>query len=110
MTQQHTSSLEDLICKRIKDGVFDDVLPPERKQKRPSEAPELSQEKSQQGLGEVKLISIIFAGLALFPEFYHQLYAEEFLKKALNAQPEAADKQIETNRQLAEELFLAVIF
>jgi U3 small nucleolar ribonucleoprotein component len=54
VTQEHTSSLEDLICRRIKDGSFDDVLPPEQqpRQRRDYDA-ELSQEKSSRGLGEV---------------------------------------------------------
>eukprot|EP01036_Dinobryon_divergens_P025832 gene25832-34420_t len=89
VTQEHTSSLEDLICRRIKDGAFDDVLPPEQqpRQRRDNDT-ELSQEKSSRGLGE--------------------LYAEDFLKKALNSQPEAVDKQLEVSRQQAEDLFLLV--
>lgn len=57
VTQEHTSSLEDLICRRIKDGAFDDVLPPEQQPRGRRDAAadaDLSQEKSTRGLGEVR--------------------------------------------------------
>lgn len=46
---------------------------------------ELSQEKNKLGLGEV--------------------YAEDFLAKSLNAQPEAVSKRLEQDRAEAQELF-----
>ena len=55
VTQEHTTSLEELICRRIKDGAFDDVLPPDQQPRPRKDAgdAELSQEKSSRGLGEV---------------------------------------------------------
>eukprot|EP01041_Mallomonas_annulata_P006233 gene6233-12624_t len=67
ITQEHSNSLEDLIRKRIKDDKFDDVVPlrPTQLLEKPDHdgLPELSQEKSKKGLGEI--------------------YADEFRKQAM---------------------------
>jgi U3 small nucleolar RNA-associated protein MPP10 len=53
ITLEHTSSIEDMILKRIIDGKYNDVLPPIKRKEKPEDAPELSQEKDQMGLGEI---------------------------------------------------------
>jgi U3 small nucleolar RNA-associated protein MPP10 len=55
-TEEFTSSLEELIIQRIKDEKFDDVIPREKPDEidlSVRDAPELSQEKSKMGLGDV---------------------------------------------------------
>jgi U3 small nucleolar RNA-associated protein MPP10 len=74
VTQEHTSSIEDMIIKRITEGRFDDVQAPD-----PSKAPvksddfELSQERSRLGLGEI--------------------YADAFLAKSGEAEGASGPKQ-----------------
>ena len=54
ITQEHTTSLEDVIRRRIKEEKYDDVSAPQAKDtRRVATEVELSQEKSRQGLGEV---------------------------------------------------------
>lgn len=87
ITHEFTSSLEDAIRRRIKDGRFDDVQPKAAAAPTQSEGgvPDLSQERSRQGLGEV--------------------YAEHFLAKSLNSQPEAVSKKLESAREEALSLY-----
>lgn len=89
VTQAFTSSMEDMIRRRIKESNFSDVLPPKETKvltgDENSGEMDLSQEKNKQGLGEV--------------------YAEEFLAKSLNAQPEAVSKRLEQDRIEAQEIF-----
>mmetsp|Transcript_116521 Transcript_116521/g.228626 ORF Transcript_116521/g.228626 Transcript_116521/m.228626 type:complete len:690 (+) Transcript_116521:28-2097(+) len=88
VTQAFTSSMEEMIKRRIKEGNFSDVLPPAPEKgadREGSDELELSQEKNKLGLGEV--------------------YAEDFLAKSLNAQPEAVSKKLEQDRAEAQELF-----
>jgi U3 small nucleolar RNA-associated protein MPP10 len=94
VTQAFTTSMEDMIRRRIKESNFSDVLPPKEAKAVSSEEGaaaeiDLSQEKSKQGLGEV--------------------YAEEFLAKSLNAQPEAVSKRLEQDRLEAQEYFHKVM-
>lgn len=93
MTQAFTTSMEDMIRRRIKESNFSDVLPPKEAKAVSSEEgaaeTDLSQEKSKQGLGEV--------------------YAEEFLAKSLNSQPEAVSKRLEQDRLEAQEYFHKVM-
>jgi U3 small nucleolar ribonucleoprotein component len=78
--------MEDMIRRRIKEANFSDVLPPKQaKTDEPTAVEDLSQEKNKLGLGEV--------------------YAEEFLAKSLNAQPEAVSKRLEQDRIEAQDLF-----
>lgn len=58
VTQAFTSSMEEMIKRRVKEGNFSDVLPPkETKVTMGDEGTgeqDLSQEKNKQGLGEVR--------------------------------------------------------
>ena len=89
ITQDFTSTLEDTIKRRIKEDKFNDVAVRQpstgRGKGTDGEAPELSQERSRVGLAEV--------------------YAEEFLAKSLNAQPEAVSKKLESAREEALSLY-----
>jgi U3 small nucleolar ribonucleoprotein component len=93
VTQAFTTSMEDMIRRRIKESNFSDVLPPKEAKAVSSEEgaaeTDLSQEKSKQGLGEV--------------------YSEEFLAKSLNSQPEAVSKRLEQDRLEAQEYFHKVM-
>jgi len=75
-------SLEELIKKRILDEDWDDVVPRELPDvgwhKKRGELPEVSQEKSKLGLGE--------------------LYEREYLKKAVGYDVDAADKKTEEDK------------
>eukprot|EP00529_Nitzschia_sp_RCC80_P018299 CAMPEP_0113501298 /NCGR_PEP_ID=MMETSP0014_2-20120614/32870_1 /TAXON_ID=2857 /ORGANISM="Nitzschia sp." /LENGTH=859 /DNA_ID=CAMNT_0000395857 /DNA_START=70 /DNA_END=2645 /DNA_ORIENTATION=- /assembly_acc=CAM_ASM_000159 len=77
ITVQHTASLEDIIKRRILAEDWDDVvsreLPDVGWHKKRGEAPEVSQEKSKLGLGE--------------------LYEREYLKKAVGYDVDAVEKQ-----------------
>lgn len=82
ITVEHTEALEDVIKRRILNEDWDDVIPRELpdvgwNQKR-GELPEVSQEKSKLGLGE--------------------LYEREFLKKAIGYDVDAAEKQSEEDK------------
>jgi U3 small nucleolar RNA-associated protein MPP10 len=59
VTQEFTDTLEDMIIKRITDQIFDDVVPKlmDEGQDEAADLPELSQEKSKEGLGEVIVFS-----------------------------------------------------
>jgi U3 small nucleolar RNA-associated protein MPP10 len=89
ISQEFTTSLEDMILKRVNEDRFDDVQPKKERDSRnvaaSGEAPELSQEKNRQGLGEI--------------------YAEEFLAKSLNSQPEVVSKKLDAARQEALGLY-----
>ncbi|KAL3793263.1 hypothetical protein ACHAW5_004305 [Stephanodiscus triporus] len=79
LTPQHAANIEEMIKKRIVDEDWDDVVPRELPdiggRKRGGEAPEVSQEKSKLGLGE--------------------LYEREYLKKTAGFDRDAHEKQTE---------------
>jgi len=82
ITVQHTINLEDVIKQRILAEDWDDVVPRELPDigwnKKRGEAPEVSQEKSKLGLGE--------------------LYEREYLKKAVGYDKDAEEKQTEEDK------------
>lgn len=82
ITVEYTADLEEIIKKRILDEDWDDVLPRELpdvgRAKKKGEAPEVSQEKSKLGLGE--------------------LYEKEYLKKVLNYDVDKAEKETEEEK------------
>ena len=82
ITVQHTANLEEIIKKRIIAEDWDDVVPRELPDvgwhKKRGELPEVSQEKSKLGLGE--------------------LYEREYLKKAVGYDKDAAEKQTEEEK------------
>eukprot|EP00536_Pseudo-nitzschia_multiseries_P009839 jgi/Psemu1/325798/estExt_fgenesh1_pg.C_2860013 len=82
ITVEHTMNLEDVIKKRILAEDWDDVVPRELPDigwnKKRGEAPEVSQEKSKLGLGE--------------------LYEREYLKKAVGYDKDAEEKQTEDDK------------
>jgi U3 small nucleolar RNA-associated protein MPP10 len=82
ITVEHTANLEDVIKKRIIAEDWDDVVPRELPDvgwnKKRGETPEVSQEKSKLGLGE--------------------LYEREYLKKAVGYDKDAAEKQTEEDK------------
>jgi U3 small nucleolar RNA-associated protein MPP10 len=82
ITVEHTMNLEDVIKKRILAEDWDDVVPRELPDigwnKKRGEAPEVSQEKSKLGLGE--------------------LYEREYLKKAVGYDKDADEKQTEEDK------------
>lgn len=77
LTAEHTADIETMIKKRVLDEDYDDVVPRELPDigahKRGGEAPEVSQEKSKLGLGE--------------------LYEREYLKKSTGYDRTADEKQ-----------------
>jgi U3 small nucleolar RNA-associated protein MPP10 len=77
ITVEHTADLEEIIKQRIISEDFDDVVPRELPDvgwhKKRGELPEVSQEKSKLGLGE--------------------LYEREYLKKAVGYDVDAAEKE-----------------
>jgi U3 small nucleolar RNA-associated protein MPP10 len=79
ITAEHTSNIEDMIKKRIIEEDWDDVIPRELPDigasKRGGDAPEVSQEKSKLGLGE--------------------LYEREYLKKTTGFDRDAHEKETE---------------
>jgi U3 small nucleolar RNA-associated protein MPP10 len=82
ITVEHTADLEEVIKKRILAEDWDDVVPRELPDvgwhKKRGEVPEVSQEKSKLGLGE--------------------LYEREYLKKAVGYDVDAAEKQTEEDK------------
>lgn len=82
ITVEHTADLEEIIKKRILAEDWDDVIPRELPDigwaKKKGEVPEVSQEKSKLGLGE--------------------LYEKEYLKKALNFDVDKAEKETEDEK------------
>ena len=82
ITIEHTTNLEDVIRKRILAEDWDDVVPRELPDvgwhKKRGEAPEVSQEKSKLGLGE--------------------LYEREYLKKAVGYDKDAEEKRTEEDK------------
>ena len=82
ITVEHTIDLEEAIKRRIIAEDWDDVVPRELPDigwdKKRGEAPEVSQEKSKLGLGE--------------------LYEREYLKKAVGYDKDAAEKQTEEDK------------
>lgn len=82
ITVEHAVDLEEAIKKRILAEDWDDVVPRELPDigwnKKRREAPEVSQEKSKLGLGE--------------------LYEREYLKKALGFDKDAVEKQTEEDK------------
>mmetsp|Transcript_30818 Transcript_30818/g.65123 ORF Transcript_30818/g.65123 Transcript_30818/m.65123 type:complete len:970 (-) Transcript_30818:73-2982(-) len=90
LTAEHTASIDEMIKKRILDEDWDDVVPrelPDIGIKRGGDAPEVSQEKSKLGLGE--------------------LYEREYLKKATGYDRDADEKQTEEDaaKEEMKELF-----
>ena len=86
ITMEYTSTVEELIKHRIKDGIFDDVIfrrPAPAAEKSGDDA-ELSQEKSAVGLG--------------------QLYEDEFLGKTLKVAGSSANKANQKELALVEEV------
>ena len=79
LTPEHAANIEEMIKKRIIDEDWDDVVPRELPDigghKRGGDAPEVSQEKSKLGLGE--------------------LYEREYLKKTAGFDRDAHEKQTE---------------
>lgn len=80
LTAEHTTSIEEMIKKRIIDDDWDDVVPRElpdigANKRGGGDAPEVSQEKSKLGLGE--------------------LYEREYLKKTTGFDRDAHEKQTE---------------
>ena len=80
LTPQHAADIESMIKKRIVDEDWDDVVPRELpdigvRKRGGGEAPDVSQEKSKLGLGE--------------------LYEREYLKKTIGYDRDAAEKQTE---------------
>ena len=86
ITVEHTIDLEEAIKKRILAEDWDDVVPRELPDigwnKKRGEAPEVSQEKSKLGLGE--------------------LYEREYLKKAVGYDKDADEKQTEKDKAKEE--------
>ena len=85
ITIEHTETLEDMIRRRILEEDWDDVVPrelPDIGGRVNGELPEVSQEKSKLGLGE--------------------LYEREYLKKAVGYDVEAAEKQSVEEKAKAE--------
>jgi U3 small nucleolar RNA-associated protein MPP10 len=82
ITAEHTMSLEDVIKKRVLEEDWDDVIPRELPdvgwQAKRGELPEVSQEKSKLGLGE--------------------LYEREYLKKAVGYDVDAAEEESEEQK------------
>jgi U3 small nucleolar RNA-associated protein MPP10 len=82
ITIEHTANIEEIIKKRILAEDWDDVVPRELPDvawnKKRGEAPEVSQEKSKLGLGE--------------------LYEREYLKKAVGYDRDADEKQTEEGK------------
>eukprot|EP00934_Nitzschia_sp_Nitz4_P009426 Nitzschia sp. Nitz4//scaffold170_size48074//7445//9766//NITZ4_007101-RA/size48074-processed-gene-0.18-mRNA-1//-1//CDS//3329538628//9416//frame0 len=82
ITIEHTENLEEIIKARILAEDWDDVVPRELPDvgwnQRRGELPEVSQEKSKLGLGE--------------------LYEREYLKKALGYDKDAAEKETEEDK------------
>jgi len=82
LTVEHTMNLEDVIKRRILNEDWDDVIPRELPDVgwhlKKGELPEVSQEKSKLGLGE--------------------LYEREYLKKAVGYDVEAAEKETEEEK------------
>ena len=82
ITVEHTENLEEVIKKRILAEDWDDVVPRELPDvgwhKKRGELPEVSQEKSKLGLGE--------------------LYEREYLKKVVGYDVDAAEKQTEEEK------------
>mmetsp|Transcript_5719 Transcript_5719/g.8814 ORF Transcript_5719/g.8814 Transcript_5719/m.8814 type:complete len:801 (-) Transcript_5719:46-2448(-) len=82
ITVEHTENIEDMIKRRILKEDWDDVAPRELPDvgwnKKRGELPEVSQEKSKLGLGE--------------------LYEREFLKKAVGYDVDKAEKQTEEDK------------
>ena len=91
ITPEHTLSIEEVIKKRIIDEDWDDVVPRELPDiglyKRGGDAPEVSQEKSKLGLGE--------------------LYEREYLKKTAGFDRDAHEKETEESaaREEMKKLF-----
>ena len=79
LTAEHTTDIEEMIKRRVIDEDYDDVVPRELPDigahKRGGDAPEVSQEKSKLGLGE--------------------LYEREYLKKTTGFDRSAHEKQTE---------------
>jgi len=86
LTAEHTTDIEEMIKRRIIDEDYDDVIPRELPDigahKRGGEAPEVSQEKSKLGLGE--------------------LYEREYLKKTTGFDRSAHEKQTEEDEAKEE--------
>ena len=87
ITVEHTGNLEDMIKRRILADDWDDVIPrelPSIRERRGagSDAPEVSQEKSKLGLGE--------------------LYERDYLKKAVGYDVEASEKETAEDAAKAE--------
>ena len=86
ITVEHTANLEDVIKRRILDEDWDDVIPRELPDigwnKKRGELPEVSQEKSKLGLGE--------------------LYEREYLKKVAGYDVDATEKQSEEEKARSE--------
>lgn len=82
ITVEHTADLEDVIKQRILSEDWDDVIPRELPDvgwhKKRGELPEVSQEKSKLGLGE--------------------LYEREYLKKAVGYDKDAVEKESEEEK------------
>ncbi len=87
ISQEYTSTLEDLIKKRIKDNQYDDVVvyKPTIVKKQTNDI-ELSQEKDKTGLGEI--------------------YAEDFMKKTMNITKN--DSNDDSKKLILKELFQKV--
>ena len=80
ITEEYTSSLEEMIIKRITESNFDDVVAPDlEKGPRKSDVNDfiLSQDKSRQGLGEI--------------------YADEFMAKSARVEAKEGDDENITN-------------
>ena len=82
ITVEHTENIEEIIKKRIIDEDWDDVVPRELPDiglgKRKGELPEVSQEKSKLGLGE--------------------LYEREYLKKVAGYDKDAVERETEEDK------------
>jgi U3 small nucleolar RNA-associated protein MPP10 len=82
ITVEHTTNLEEVIKRRVLDEDWDDVIPRELPDvawnKKRGELPEVSQEKSKLGLGE--------------------LYEREYLKKAVGYDVDAAEKETDEEK------------
>jgi U3 small nucleolar RNA-associated protein MPP10 len=82
ITVEHTENIEEMIKKRIIDEDWDDVVPRELPDigfgKRKGELPEVSQEKSKLGLGE--------------------LYEREYLKKVAGYDKDAVERETEEDK------------
>ena len=79
VTQEYTSSIEEMIIKRIKDSKYDDVTIPDTPEVRAGEDFVLSQEKSRAGLGEI--------------------YADDFMAKAKGAE---SDEKLKEDDSIVE--------